>query len=205
RQARQLCERALTGPDTVLEGPPPEYLRLAGVLPAGRLGERTWANELEQAGKLVGQARERPDATMLVLPSLAPLAKPAIARQVGRHRLVGELANVRQGDGVLFAFGIFPQKKKEAELGFRERLPLYLAWALCRLAPENAKRHVRLVALTTKPGDSMPWQRALAEWDEAFLAAEAGERARMRAVLETKLAFLLDAATTAPAHAWPRV
>lgn len=201
RQARQLCERALTGPDTVLEGPPPEYLRLAGVLPAGRLGERTWANELEQAGKLVGQARERPDATMLVLPSLAPLAKPAIARQVGRHRLVGELANVRQGDGVLFAFGIFPQKKKEAELGFRERLPLYLAWALCRLAPENDHRRVRVIALTTDAGPG-PWQEALAAWDEAYVR-QVDERDRLRAVLETKLAFLLDAATMAPSQPWP--
>lgn len=203
RQARQLCERALSDPEFSLDEPPPEHLRLAGVLPAGALGAKTWRKEQELAQRLVDAARGRKDAAELFTPILAPAAQPAIARQVGRHTLLGELDNVRGRDGWLFVFAGFAHREKEADLGFRERLPLYLAWALCRLAPENAKRHVRVVALTTKPGDSMPWQRALAEWDEAFLAAEAGERARMRAVLETKLAFLLDAATMAPAQPWP--
>src|SRR5690606_41514274 len=54
-------------------------------------------------------------------------------------------------------------------------------------------------ACTLSLHDALP----ISEWDEAFLAADAGERARMRAVLETKLAFLLDAATMAPAQPWP--
>jgi exodeoxyribonuclease V gamma subunit len=79
---------------------------------------------------------------------------------------------------------------------------MFIRWALCRLAPENAKRRVRIAALVAKPGKS-PWQSAIADWDEGFLRADAAERGQLRAELETRLAFIIDAATRPATDPWP--
>ena len=181
----------------------------AGTLRAGQalleqsaLGAQAWARERETAEALVAAARARGELANLLEPNLAPDVGPAIARQVGRFSLTGELDRVRERDGILFVCDTFAHKGSEAELGFRERLPLFIRWALCRLAPENAKRRVRLAALVNKGGKT-PWQSAIADWDEKFLQASAAERDEQRAQLETRLAFVIDAATRPATDPWP--
>lgn len=208
RQARALCEAALADPALQLEGEAPASLVLGGVLPPGALGEQAWQAELEAARAVVEVARARPDAAALIDPTLAPPVQPAIAREVAGFRLVGELPNVRGREGWLFATGLFPHRAREAELGFRERLPLFIAWGLCRLAPENAHRRVRVLALVAKAGragqaSATPWQDALADWDERFLAADAGDRATLADTLSTKLGLLLKAAARPATDPWP--
>lgn len=208
RQARALCEAALSEPGYALDGPPPEHLVLGGVLPPGESGLQAWQAELDAAKGLVGVARERDDARPLLEPELAPLVQPAIAREVAGFQLIGEPDNVRGREGWLFATGIFPNVDKESALDFRQRLPLFLAWALCRLAPENMHRRVRVLALVGKAGKTgkpaaTPWQDALAAWDERFLVADAATRAEMAATLEGKLGFVLAAAARPATDPWP--
>ncbi|PRH81683.1 exodeoxyribonuclease V subunit gamma [Arenimonas caeni] len=205
RQARALCEAALSDPSFKLDGPAPEHLVLGGVLPPGEFGKQAWKEELKAAEALVEVARGRDDARPLLEPALAPPVQPAIARSVAGFELTGELDNVRGREGWLFATGVFPNVDKESSLDFRQRLPLFLAWALCRLAPENAQRRVRVVALVGKVGKppATPWQDALAAWDERLLSADAGKRADLLATLETKLHFLLSAAARPATDPWP--
>lgn len=202
RQARALAEQALADPGDPLDDPPPPHLVLGGVLPPGLLGVRAWAAEQAQARTLAEAARGRTDAAALLSPALAPPVVPAIARRVGRFGIEGDLANVRGRDDALFVVALLPHREGESKLGFRERLPLFIAWALCRLAPENAGRRVQALALTAKAGRT-PWQDALAGFDARLLAADAGTRAAMLARLEAKLAFLLDVASRPATAPWP--
>ena len=202
RQARALCEQALAEPGVPLPESPPEALVLGGVLPPGALGTQAWVRERDTAEALVASARARSELAGLLEPDLAPETVPDIARQVGRFSISGELDRVRERNGFLFVCDTFAHKGTEAELGFRERLPLFIRWALCRLAPENATRRVRIAALVAKAGKS-PWQSAIADWDEGFLQADAAEREQLRAQLETRLGFIIDAATRPATDPWP--
>lgn len=208
RHARSLCEAALSDPDYDLTAEVPEHLVLGGVLPPKPFGDEAWEAELKLARGLVDVARKRGDTAALLEPTLAPPVVPAIAREVGGFTLVGELGNVRGRDDALFVTGIFPNHEKEEALSFRERLPLFLSWALCRLAPENAKRRVRVLALVAMAGKGVkpqatPWQDALSAWDDRFLAADADGRAKMVATLEGKLRFVLMAAARPATDPWP--
>ncbi|MDY0021353.1 exodeoxyribonuclease V subunit gamma [Arenimonas caeni] len=208
RQARAICEAALSNPDFDLDGPPPEHLVLGGVLPPMPFGDQAWQAELKAARGLVEVARAREAAKGLVEPVLAPPVQPAIAREVAGFRLAGEPGNVRGRDDALFVTGIFPHVDKESALGFRDRLPLFLSWALCRLAPENLHRRVRVLALVAMAGKGSkppltPWQDALAAWDDRYLDADAGKRAEMAATLEGKLGLVLSAAARPPTDPWP--
>ncbi|HEU0153652.1 MAG TPA: exodeoxyribonuclease V subunit gamma [Arenimonas sp.] len=202
RAARGLCLAALSDPDIELDDMPPEHLVLGGVLPAGALGARAWRAETEAAQQLVAVAKARADAASLFLPTLAPpVEAPAIQRQLGRFRLSGELAGVRERDGTLWVFEAFPHRKDEDAIGLGERIGLFLAWALLRLAPENAQRRVRVCALLPKPAS--PWQDRLRAEDEAFLAANADLRALLATSLSTRVQGLLEAfARPAPHAPW---
>lgn len=201
RQVRALVEQALADPDAAPPESPPEALVLAGVLPPGAAGAKAWARERKLAEQVLAAAA-REDARCALVPRLAPAVVPAIARRVGRFTLEGELARVRGREGELVVFDVFAHREGEAELGLRERLPLFIAWALCRLAPENAGRSVRVVALLAKAGKT-PWQASLAECDAAWRAADETTRAAMRESLETRLAFLLEAAARPATDPWP--
>lgn len=202
RAARGLCVAALSDPSVDLDEMPPEHLVLGGVLPAGALGARAWREEADRARALVTAAAARADAAALFQPTLAPLAEaPALRRQLGRFTLTGEASGVRERDGALWVFETFPHRKTEAELGFGDVVPLYLTWALLRLAPENVNRRVRLCALLPKGGT--PWQDAVNAWDDHFAAAGNDLRETLLAGLATGVLALLEQATRPPTHpAW---
>lgn len=200
RAARGLCVAALSDPGVDLDDLPPEHLVLGGVLPAGALGARAWRAEAEAAQQLVAAAQARSDAASLFQPVLAPLAEaPAICRALGRFRITGELANVRERDGTLWLFDAFPHRKDEDELRLGERIGLFLAWALLRLAPENAQRRVRVCALMPKPGTA--WQDRLRADDEAFLQAQGELREVLAQGLSARVQVLLEAWAAPPAQA----
>lgn len=202
RAARRLCLEALADPARDLDGPPPGHLVLGGVLPAGALGARAWHEEAECAKAVVALARARDDASALFHPALAPaLDAPALAREFGRYRITGGTRGVHATDGTLWVLEAFPHRKDEGELGLADRVPLFLAWALLRLAPENVHHTVRVCALLPAPGT--PWQDALAAWDAAWLAAAADLRARLSGGLRQQVVELLDAWARPPTHpAW---
>jgi exodeoxyribonuclease V gamma subunit len=200
RAARGLCLAALSDPEFDLDEMPPEHLVLGGVLPAGALGARAWRAEADAASQLVAVAKSREDAASLFQPALAPLVEaPALCRGIGRFRLTGELAGVRERDGTLWVFEAFPHRKEEKDLGLGERIGLFLAWALLRLAPENAQRRVRVCALLPKAGT--PWQDRLRADDEAFFNASGELRELLAQGLATRVQVLLEAWARPPAFA----
>ncbi|TNJ32914.1 exodeoxyribonuclease V subunit gamma [Arenimonas terrae] len=202
--ARALCLQALRDPATPLPAQAPEAMRLAGLLPAAGLGEAAWTREVEAVQALVDGARARADLAPLLAAGL-PEATPPLRRELGRFRLTGELKNAFEAGGTLWVFDVFPNRDKEGDLDLRERLPLFLAWALLRLAPENAGRAVRLAALVKKPGTK--WQDGIARWDRDFLAAPAAGQRHMLDDLEQRvldLVALWARPATHPAWYFPR-
>jgi exodeoxyribonuclease V gamma subunit len=213
--ARALCLHFLSDPSAVRELPAPEAMQLAGLLPAGKLGDAAWRKELEAAQAVDATARDRPElATLLASGLPAPTPLP-MRRLIGRFSLSGESGTTYQGGGALYVLDVFAHREKENQLDLRDRLPLFLPWALLRLAPENAAHAVHLCALVRKaPGkpraNSLPdglWQAGIAAWDRAFHAAGEPARKLFLEDLEARVLELLELwahPATQPAWYFPR-
>ncbi|GAB2503664.1 exodeoxyribonuclease V subunit gamma [Arenimonas alkanexedens] len=213
--ARALCLRFLSDPSAPREVPAPEAMRLAGLLTAGALGDAAWQQELDAAVAVDATARERPELAALLavgLPAPTPLA---IRRDFGRFHVTGEVGIGYDAGGALYVLEVFPNREKENDLDLRDRLPLFLTWALVRLAPENADRAVHLCALVQKPpakprAGSRPdglWQAGIAEWEREFLAASASAKTLFLEDLESRVLELLELwarPATHPAWYFPR-
>lgn len=202
--ARALCLQALRDPLTPLPVQAPETMRLAGLLPAAGLGDAAWKQEIEAVQALVNTARARTDLAPLLASGLPETTLP-LRRDFGRFQLTGELTTGYDSGDTLWVFDVFPHRDREADLDLRDRLPLFLSWALVRLAPENASRPVRLAALVKKPGTK--WQDGIAKWDADFLAANADGQNYMRRDLEERVLELLSMwarPATHPAWYFPR-
>lgn len=165
---------------------PPAWVRLSGLLPPGRPGEKAWKAESDYVGLLLETVRR-----------IAGLEKwpnepinHAIDVNLRGQRLTGQIENVFVVPGdtpVWHLLRIFSsaqgELKKESALTFRERVPLFLDWALLRLQTARtmgaAAPAVRLQALVSKEGgkgrkseaaEEAGWLSDLARWDEAFIA-----------------------------------
>lgn len=213
--ARALCLKFLSEPGAPRKLPAPEAMRLAGLLPAGRLGELAWQRELDAADAVCTVARERPELKALLARGLpAPTPLP-IRRDFGRFRISGDIGTGYDDGDALYVLDVFPNREKENELDLRERIPLFLAWALVRLAPENVDRPVHLCALVQKApaaprANARPdgrWQAGIAQWDRDFIRAGAGGRDSFFDDLEPRVLGLLDLwahPATHPAWYFPR-
>ncbi|HET6805819.1 MAG TPA: exodeoxyribonuclease V subunit gamma [Frateuria sp.] len=197
RVGRRLLLDALEA-GLVLPEQPPAWLRLTGVLPPGRSGMAAWASERERALALLQVAREHP----VLATGLPPRVPVALEMTVGDARIEGELAHVHEHAGTRWVFELFVGKQ-EADLGFRERLPLFIEWALLRLLTP-ATTPVRLCLLAE---GEHPWQERINAWDGALLAASPDRQVAMRAELEARLGVLLELwrdAQRQPARYFPR-
>lgn len=181
------------------EWPPkqvPDWLRLGGIMPVGRAGQQAWGDEsavvslmLEQAGRLPGFEHAAP----------APVSRE-LDVLVDRYRITGQVEHVYAAsvDGhdqwqLLRVFGGSKgELKAEKELSFKDRVPMFLDWALLRLQSArqgDALPPVRLRALVG--GDEHPWQDGINGWDEHFMQANPMQRTAMLSELEQRLAQLL--------------
>ena len=107
---------------------------------------------------------------------------------MGEHTAEGVLDRVFATDEALWLFEAWPGRKAES-LTFRERVPLFLDWALLRLAVD-ATTPVR-VAVFTADADAdagFPFNA----WDEALQAAPPDSARAMREVLAARVAALLS-------------
>lgn len=206
--ARMLCLHFLSDPGAPRDVPAPEAMRLAGLLPAGRLGEAAWQKELDAALAVDATARERDELKALLATGLPPPTPLPMRRHFGRFHVSGDLGTGYDGGDALYVLDVFPNREKENALDLRERLPLFLAWAMVRLAPENAGRAVHLCALVQKePGRSQDcnWQAGFARWNSDYLRAP--DKAPFLEVLEASVLELLELwarPATHPAWYFPR-
>ncbi len=158
----------------------PDWLRLDGLLPPGRIGDTAWQNLRERVADVLAANSE---CAMLARP--LPDATPvAIEQRFGPFQLKGEIRRAYQSHDTLWLFDALPDKKNEAELSFRELLPFFFEWALLRLADPRGSSPVR-VALLTRSNNN-PWQSRLNDWDAAFVeACREADSARARAMLQS--------------------
>lgn len=163
--------------DFQLPAQPPAWLRLTGLLPPGRLGERAWNDERSQVQALLELAQAHP-----LFQGGAPIRQPQLLDgQLAGIPIEGTLERVYVTPDARWVLEIYPGKA-EAALNFKERIPFFLEWALLRLltAPITP---VRACVLTV--GDKHPWQDALNAWDEHLvLLAQADDHVALGARLD---------------------
>ncbi|OZB61704.1 MAG: exodeoxyribonuclease V subunit gamma [Lysobacterales bacterium 14-68-21] len=180
---RRLLLDALGSGRFELPEQPPAWLRLSGLLPGGRLGLAAWIAEREAVNALLATARTHP-----LFAGALPQRQPrALALTVGEHIVEGALDRVFATDDGLWLFEAWPGKKPES-LSFRERVPLFLDWALLRLAAEPTTP-VRVAVFTAD--DKADLGAPFNAWDEAMLAADPATAQAMREALAARVAALL--------------
>ncbi|MDZ4813983.1 MAG: exodeoxyribonuclease V subunit gamma, partial [Pseudomonadota bacterium] len=169
RIGRSLFFDALESGGEVAEDAP-EWLRLGGLLPPGRLGLAAYQRERDQARSLLRIARADP-----ALHAGAPPRLPVtIDLGLGVWQVQGRLELVRAAEDGLLVLQAFVGKK-DSELTFKERIPLFIEWALLRLQYIDVDQRIRVCALTepsTAAKGAAPvddWPRALNDTD-AMLA-----------------------------------
>lgn len=143
----------------------PDWLRLDGLLPPGRVGDTAWRTTQDTVSSMLAA-----NAGCLLLSRPLPDADPvAIERRFGHFLLKGEIRRAYRSDDAVWLFDAMPNKKNEASLTFAHLLPFFLEWALLRLADPAGRLPVR-AALLTQATDS-PWQQRLNRWDAVFMEA----------------------------------
>lgn len=191
--ARLFVELATRGEREAPEVPP-DWVRLSGMLPPGRPGAQAWEGERGKVNALF-EAVAAPDhpAHGLFAAPLPEGRSQAIERSIAGHVLHGELRGIHDSDLARWVIEVRPGRT-EAGLGFRERITLFLRWALLRLGTP-ASRAVR-AALVAKAhegrGAADAWTRCIGAWDAAFVAADAITQAAWSADLERRVGGLLD-------------
>lgn len=175
----------------------PDWLRLGGMMPPGRPGLQAWQDSaqavealLERLGGLIGSEQG----------VLAPVTV-AVNIDVGGFALSGQVEHVYvvDADGrecwqLLRAFpGKEGKLKAEKDLDFKDRVPMFLDWALLRMHTARADASPPAVRLGALLDNVEPaWPAALNVWDEAFMRADAGTRTALLADLEQRVAQLLE-------------
>ncbi|UGB38405.1 exodeoxyribonuclease V subunit gamma [Frateuria soli] len=162
----------------------PAWLRLGGLLPPGRVGLDAWSTERAKVQTLLAHAADHP-----LFAGALPHRKPVpLLAPVAGLALEGTLERVWSTGDARWQLEVYPGKTED-KLGFRERVPFFLEWALLRLATE-APTPVRACLLTE--GAERAWEAMFNDWDDSYLAADAGGAQAMREDLAARVAALLD-------------
>ncbi len=107
-------------------------LRLSGSLPPGALAEIAYAEARDSARAILQSLQSDP----LFAGGLRAASTLALDLEVGAVRLTGQLERVHRIAGQWVLLEVFPDKA-ESDFTFKERLPLFIEWALLlRLLPD---------------------------------------------------------------------
>jgi exodeoxyribonuclease V gamma subunit len=162
----------------------PAWLRLGGLLPPGRIGMDAWTAERTKVQTLLARAVDHPlFAGALPQRTPVPLLVPVAGVPVE-----GTLERVWSTGDARWQFEVFPGKAED-KLGFRERVPFFIEWALLRLATEPSTP-VRACLLAD--GDEHAWEAMFSGWDDAYRTADADVAQAMREDLAARVGALLD-------------
>lgn len=189
---------------------PPAWIVLGGLLPLGRAGDAAWAKEADAVDALWSQADASGRFDMrgqqggqavrvdvpLWLPGDAASAQGMPQRMTGLLRNVFPLKDSPEGAQIVFAFPNPNDKKKKhlkepGDLGFKDRVPAFLQWALLRLqrASTDTPVPVRLTILAAGEPDIAAQVNA---WDQHYCGSDAAVRATMEADLRRRLLALVE-------------
>ncbi len=176
-------------------------LEAAGVLPAGVAGEVTWQDLRAVVAEAFEACRRLPQAE-------SALRAEPVATTLGGQTIAGRIDGVAEVADGLALLRLYPRGDRirpEKELHFGHRVPLFIEWALLRLAHADgdaAERRVHPVALGSGSDRDRPWLARIDTWDADFAAADPALRARMIDDLTTRLEVLRQAYLRAPDAPW---
>ncbi|MEO7072840.1 MAG: exodeoxyribonuclease V subunit gamma [Rhodanobacter sp.] len=176
---------------------PPAWLRLGGIMPPGQPGVAAWQAERVAVNTLLTQVQ--------ALPGFAPHAPAArnhlVDVEAGALHISGSVAQVfeTQVEGapqwqLLRVFvGSGGKLRAESELGFKERVPVFLDWALLRVHTARTLGQgapALRVRMLVKDND-MHWQSAINAWDASFMRAAPARREALLDDLRLRLGTLV--------------
>lgn len=184
------------------------WLDAAGVLPAGRAGDAAWTGLRTVVGAAFQAWQSLPrhgDEPPLAMESLRLTLGPQIIE--GRIDGIAQLAD---GIALVRLYSKDAAIRPEKALHFGQRVPLFIEWALLRLARasgEAAGQRVHVAALGAELDARRPWLTTIAAWDADFVAASGPARAAMVDDLVARLCVLREVysgAIDAPWAFFPR-
>jgi exodeoxyribonuclease V gamma subunit len=183
RLPQRLLRMAVEKNLTTLPDQPPAWLADAGMLASGRPGQLAWAALRDEGNTTLQHAKD-----MRLFEAGWPKPWPIIETAVDTWRVAGRLPDaVADAKGAPWILVLQPNKALKA-LDYGKRIPLFLQWALLRLAPDLADVPVRIAWLLAEPpGDDAPWQA----WEQAWQHADGSVRVALRAQLTASVAELL--------------
>jgi len=187
----------------------PAWLRLTGMLPPGRPGDVAWQEERGKVAELLAAIAEPVHPAHALFAAALPEARPvAIDRCVGGRHLRGELRDVFMADGARWVLRIRPGKH-ESDLAFKDRIGLFLDWALLRLVTDRdvPVRTALITSIKAKKPGTDPWSTGFTAWDRGFRQADRARQDELLADLERRVAGLADffvAAMASPTWYFPR-
>lgn len=206
---RLLFEQVLpAGSLAALDASARPWLDAAGVLPAGRAGDAAWAGL-----RLVVEAAFEAWQSLPRRGDEPPLATESLRWTLGPHIIEGRIDGIAQvADGIALVrlYAKDAAIRPEKALHFGQRVPLFIEWALLRLARgggEAAGQRVHVAVLGAEPDARRPWLATIAAWDADFVAADGPARAAMVEDLVGRLGVLRGAyahAIDAPWAFFPR-
>ena len=164
---RLAMEALLSSPaERQIPADPPEWLGLTGKLPPGRLGVLAWAGEKGACRSAVRLL----DSVPAVLQGLPLRRTPQrVLWQGDKLAVSGELANVltSPANETLWLFDAYPKAEKDLE--FKQRIPLFLQWAMLRLqTPMEIDVRICVLVCEENRNPSREWRNAFATWCDAF-------------------------------------
>lgn len=149
----------------------PDALRLSGRMPPGALGGAAYRDARDQAMTLLALAADTAD----LVDGLPARTTIALDQRVGDFVVQGTSASVYSRGDAWMLFDVFPGKG-DSELGFKEKLPVFLEWALLRLKYPEQPVRVVLLAEPEKRATSTRWHEQLNAFDARFTRDDLGHR-----------------------------
>ncbi|HWS41027.1 MAG TPA: hypothetical protein VN247_07040, partial [Arenimonas sp.] len=200
----------------------PDWVSLSGLLPPADLGAAAWKIEAEaiQAAvtcALLNTSMLNRDVVQNGKQLAIDVSLPS--GHLKGVRITGQIPNVfplPNGEPGYQLLRVFPSLstdkgslKKESELHFGERVPLFLEWALLRLQTAQSTEPLDAVKLTLiVKSDAENWQAPINHWDDKLLKASSTERQSMLDDLCLRVGYLgicWQEAQRAPHWYFPRV
>jgi exodeoxyribonuclease V gamma subunit len=190
--AKRLFTAAVAAPDRAVPDSVPDWLRLTGLLPPGRVGDTAWAGERDKARTLVAAIDGHELFDGGLPPALAPPIQCLLTAERGDAHFIlqGDLRRVYEKHGALWVMDVYPGKTKESELDFKARIGFFLEWALLRLDDPDGRRSVRACAVIAGERDER-WELSFNQWDHEFVSTRA-DRVAMLRELEQRVTGLAE-------------
>ncbi|MEO8743156.1 MAG: exodeoxyribonuclease V subunit gamma, partial [Lysobacteraceae bacterium] len=166
--ARRLFMECIAQVEPALPTQPPAWLQLTGLLPPGRLGDMAWESESRKVSVLLDAIKAEPlfhDGP----PQRMALTVP---HAIGLYRLAGELRRAYETKAARWILDAFPGKEESA-LDFKQRIGLFIEWALLRLDDPDGEHAARLCLLCD--GKKREFAEAINHWDMRFVDAARSE------------------------------